>query len=101
MLSRPSVNTAPSRDFTLQSAGFCDATPGEDTDTTRFRNFSKSATQAPTTRKTTAKTTKSTTPEIEKTPIFASVKNLIRLFLTGLIFSECVCAIPGTGQKEK
>ena len=28
---------------------------------------------------------------MEKTPIFASVKNLIRLFLTGLIFSRNVC----------
>jgi hypothetical protein len=80
-----------SRDYTSQYEGSCVATLGEDTDTTRFRNFSKNAIQGPTTRKTTAKTTKPTTPEKKKTTIFASVKNLIRLFLTGLIFSRNVC----------
>ena len=58
---------------------------------TRFRNFSKSATEAPTTRKTTAKTTNDTTSGTRKTTIFASVKNLIRLYLTSLIFSRNVC----------
>ena len=37
---------------------------------------------------------------MEKTTIFASVKNLIRLYLTGLIFSRNVCNSKGLAKIE-
>ncbi len=91
MLWKRSANMVLSRVFTCQPAAYCAAIHGEGADMTQCPKFSKTPFQNPTTAKTTIKTTNSTTKEIFRTPIFVSVKNLIRLFLRIISFKrKCV-----------
>ena len=89
---------ARSKASTLQSAASPDVTLGEAADTIRSH---KIGLIRRTTRKTTQKTTNHTTKGTQKACIFASVKNLIRLFLRILIFQENMCNSIQDAERNK
>ena len=92
MLLKHSGNMGFSRASISLSKGFSDVTLGEGMDMTPSH---KTGFYTPTTGKTTTKTTEHTTLETKKLAIFASVKNLIRLFIRFCNHKKCVQFLSG------